>query len=305
MLFSVEEYVMEQKCLREYYIYCQDTRFSFGETVHVKCPEEKDESQLRSELHDWIFGIVQEQNDYLIFDAIDSYSPPKHGYYNLTQLTEEMYSAAREFLEKESSGVRISAKPVNIRDSLAEDAKQYDFSLSRIFDEIIEERSIDECASSDAGSIIEKSLLYFEKNSCWQYGLKRDGEIILDPSQWPCPTICNDDVKWIKNGRELFPIIWFGLRNEPPLHRWSLCQSTTADDIDFWFKDIWDYQLEMLGEDFDQIFLVWYLYECGYASIDIDEIRNNCPICIEKSLTPHTLRERIIAFFLSQAKNAD
>ena len=296
---------MEQKCLREYNIYCQDTRFSFGETVQVKCPEEKDESQLRSELHDWIFRIVQEQNDYLIFDAIDSYSPPKHGYYNLTQLTEEMYSAAKRFLEKESSGVHISAKLVNNRDSLAEDAKQYDFSLSRIFDEIIDERSIDECVSSDAGSIIEKSLLYFEKNSCWQYGLIRDTEILCNPSQWPRPTICDNEVKWIENGRELLPIIWFGLLGESPLPRWSLCQSTTANDIDFWFKDIWDYQLEMLGDDFDQIFLVWYLYECGYASMDIDEIRKKCPILLEKAMTPHTLKDRITTFFLSQANKAD
>ena len=71
-----------------------------------------------------------------------------------------------------------------------------------------------------------------------------------------------------------------------------------TDQIQFWFD--YDYLMENLQGAPDQMFLVWYIYECGMYVPDIDEIRECCPVLISESDTPEQLAQKISTFIASK-----
>ena len=106
----------------------------------------------------------------------------------------------------------------------------------------------------------------------------------------------NDQIVWEKDGIEYEPILWFG-DSDIPEEPWMISTSMSEEKLGFWFEvEPW-FILESIIEDCDDIFLTWYIAECGLGVPDIESIREKCPIVFDETCTMDEIALKMYEFF--------
>ena len=62
--------------------------------------------------------------------------------------------------------------------------------------------------------------------------------------------------------------------------------------------------MQALIEDCDDIFLVWYISECGNCAPNMDEIKRRCPVNINTDIGSDAFWNSFSKFFLDKYKEA-
>ena len=170
--------------------------------------------------------------------------------------------------------------------------------LQKVLTRHYEDSGWDGCVSF----YIENCLMAFEEQGRWHYGLQTPcGSIEENVSEWPAPHTDNGHCRWITDGVELQPIIWFGLDNQAPDPKWILWNYTHSID-DIWFSDSdWD-AMENLIENVNNGFLIWYTAEVACFGPDMKSVLSECSVDVNSEDSVQEITDKIETFFLSKWK---
>ncbi|MHB1154703.1 MAG: hypothetical protein ACYCWE_02885 [Eubacteriales bacterium] len=283
----------------KYIVYCNSDKYEFSEEV-----DSLEDSYIRD--------IVQEQFEDEIHDALDSFRPEPCGYFsNVYELSDNLYNAALEYIEKDMLKVTLYGQEKN---DLGQVVNEQRIDLIEVFEMIIENRRSGEQSYIDEGQAVLDCLEEFLKQSVWQFGLQnQDGFVNTNLSMWPKPFINGDSVIWHDVSEVLSPIIWFGLKNNEPIECWTLSKKPEMFEVldymepynierwkSFWFNKFWTFDWNILFGGQGDNHITWMFAECGMGEPSIDDVLSNCPILLDASDTVDILKKKIDDFFLKQ-----
>ena len=231
------------------------------------------------------------QNDF--WDAIELYPHPINGRLKFSDIEENIYDFMRKYIIQISSGVNVILKELNEAGETMDSTR---VALSTMLLQMIEGRESCEQKYCDVGKVVEKTIDGFVKNGTWHYGFRSKLGIITEKEFWPLANNENDQIVWEKDGIEYEPILWFG-DSDIPEEPWMISTSMSEEKLGCWFEvEPW-FILESIIEDCDDIFLTWYIAECGLGVPDIESIREKCPIVFDETCTMDEISLKMYEFF--------
>jgi hypothetical protein len=149
---------------------------------------------------------------------------------------------------------------------------------------------------------IDKGIRAFMAQGIWQFGLLekvgrdarrekeiRKGErdplagrhIIAGDAPWPTPRQAYQQFFWKLKNRMYDPILWFGMRHQPPVSIWTIRPADPDFDFDAWTDALWEENAWSavcnLREDFNDRVIYW-AEECGCRIPARSDVLENCPI---------------------------
>lgn len=177
-----------------------------------------------------------------------------------------------------------------------------DFSLSTILTQIFSRRQEYEQGTVDGAELALDMMRNFLVEGRWHYGLiADDGSVLENCEEWPACMVQNDgSANWVKDGKCLHPIIWFGLDGQLPIECWTLYDRPNIrntkvywgcdEKIDqedwkhFWFSEFWAMDWNVLWE-YDESAITWAFAECGMdePEDEFDKVRSSCLIELAQS----------------------
>lgn len=260
----------------------------------VNCTSKKFEIKIeieginRCNLFNALYSINEEMISDVINDAFDAVSITPRGVFNLENLELEMCSFVRGYLTGLYQDEVFTC--INIAD-------ERDVEKISILDVLLwglRDEEYNACGGfyPRLASYIDRSLEKYVATGTWHIGLHGENEgVIYDVSNWPDPVWDNGRTKWIKNGKELYPYIWFGPEGvfDYEIRKWSVWSGIVNEvgslkeyeqnsALVFSANILVDNFLERVITDFNYDFETWFGAECGYVIPDVDEIARECPI---------------------------
>lgn len=173
-----------------------------------------------------------------------------------------------------------------------------DYSLAAICAHIFKEREQCELGTVDGAQLALDMMRNFLIQGRWHYGLISDDGIIIEKrEEWPSyPKQSDGSIRWIKDGKECYPIIWFGIDGQKPIECWTLYNRKNIRSTKvyfggngtkknqevwkhFWFCEFWAMDWNILW-NYDEAAITWAFCECGMDE-PIDEfckVKSECPI---------------------------
>ena len=136
---------------------------------------------------------------------------------------------------------------------------------------------------------ISASLKRFVQESFWQFSFHSENRDIYDlddPDNWPS---LKDNGKWIAGETTFYPQLWFGLKDKRPVYFWNLGYF----DVSFWFDEDNEKYLVSRYSNWD---VGRY---CGFLP-DMKPIRDRCPIMLESSDTPRSIKQKTQDVFIEK-----
>lgn len=287
---------MCEKCIRnvKYHVYCSDDGYAFSEELEV---ELTDDQRLSDVIVDYADDVITDAFQSVIEKAMEQYEPEADGFFDIYDITAELYIRADDYIASVASNIHIFADEI---DTNGQVASHMELDAVKILQSLIELRPACEMGYIDAGGCVEQSLVKFVAEGSWHFGLKADDRIICDKKEWPAPRDENGKTIWDKNGEDLLPIFWFGISGKAPIPIWTIDCNMPENSIAFWFEQHRGYVLEPLLSDPDEGFLIWYLMECGRFVPEVDEIREGCPIDFSADDSADMIARKINDFFVEQ-----
>lgn len=173
-----------------------------------------------------------------------------------------------------------------------------DFSLATIYTQIFKEREESEQGMVDGAQLALDMMRNFLEDGHWHYGLiSEDGIILENSDEWPSyPKQSDGSIRWIRDGKELSPIIWFGVDEQSPIECWTLYnranirntkvywgRNNTKIDQEhwkhFWFCEFWSMDWNVLWNN-DEAAITWAFCECCMEEPveDFYKVKSNCLI---------------------------
>lgn len=172
------------------------------------------------------------------------------------------------------------------------------FPLAAICTNIFNQREKCELGTIDGAQLALDMMRNFLEEGSWHYGLiSRDGTILKNIEEWPeYPKQPDGQIRWIKDDKELCPIIWFGIEGQSPIECWSLYERENIRNIKtysgkydtkieqecwkhFWFCKFWTMDWSVLWNN-DETAIIWAFSEWGMdePEEEFGKVRNDCPI---------------------------
>ena len=283
---------IETKLLR-YRVYCNDNPFELSYAAEA---EIKDDESLMDAI-DWT--CVNDEFQDLVDEAIDQFDIGTRGTFDVWSLLEQIVEAGKEFIRSKTSSIIVKVDELDEQDNVLNTFK---ISLSAILQDQVELRCQDEGGACVAGRFVEHSLFKFVERGQWQFALVRNGEYLVDPSEWPVPIIHNNCCVWKFGENEFEPEMWFGVPNQAPLDIWK-AKAASEKNESIWFEeDEWSILAKIIG-DYDDYFMTWYFPECGNSVPDIDEIKNTCPVSWDANDSDESLKSKISSYMIEIMKH--
>lgn len=276
---------------------CEDNDHDIHEELTL---ELRDDDTVEDVVVDEVIDIFREEYEDIIEKAMDSPIVLEvDGRYNLHNISDRLYPGAKAYIAQSVAGIMVRVK------EFESEKVVYDCSipLAVIIDKIIEERMGCESWDCDLGGIIENSLLRFEKEGSWHFGLIADSQILSDARFWPSPSKISGELNW-KIGEAIYkPTIWFG-NSDTPIAPWVIYKGMPLDTQAFWKETDEYYIMQALIEDCNDTFLMWYFPECGRCAPDMEEIKHRCPVDLNIEIESDIFWNNFNEFFLHKYKEA-
>jgi len=268
----------------------EDDQFKVTETINY---EFKDDESVEDSLFDIIDDAVCGEFDELIDNALASYNPGPRDLFNLCNVEEELYFAARSYLKSITSDKKISLQLIDGSE------QEYFYSLYEYLSKKIEGREGCETADCDIGAVVESSLLDFESKGVWHFAFLNEEGSLVPASLEAKPMYDSENGTWWMDTKRYKPVLWFGVDGTIPDSPWIISEDIDQDDLDFWLYPDGDSILNRIIDDCNDSFLIWYFAECGRDCIDVEAILKICPLKIEETDTGESIRLKINELFLS------
>ena len=256
--------------------------------------DESVESVVDSNINDFIRDAFQE----FIDDAVGhgGASMNSKGVYDITAVTERIYSAAVSYVDDHADEVSLYI----VDDYTIPDKRQIiEIDVVEKIKVAIEERQTCETREVDVSGAISGDVIDFQVSGFWRYGLRSSYRILCNVNEWPLPKRREKTVEWVSDNEVLVPVLWFGRAEDRPMQRWMITPFISKEDFRLWFLETKEDIMDSVVEDFDSIG-IWYLYECGMDVPDLAEIVKSCPVHFEKNDDADTINEKITSFFLQK-----
>jgi len=140
--------------------------------------------------------------------------------------------------------------------------------------------------------------------SRWQVALKsNDGGILYESKDWPMPSK-REECKWIRNGQEYTPIMWFGPVGDEILEEWVVQNEGIAAIVSE-EDGMGSYggQMRIQGYEINYLHFFedngsWYFGACGEAGADFHKVVESCPIDLLSIYTNKNGNELVLKYFL-------
>lgn len=257
-----------------------------------------------NEFEEISFAEVEEYvRDFLWSEILDSlislYPNEPIGYFtDVNEIGNDLYNFFENTIQRAERIVAIFEE----LDSNYEVPITKEICLKELFLEIVEESSADESYCVNTGAVVEDSLYRFIKSSTWHWGLLcTGGGVITEMTpNFSASIEITEQFHFYHNGIELFPILWYGPEGQSPIPRWTISPLDTVEKIHFWFKTENHEIMENLQDDPDQMFLVWYIYECGRWYPDLEDILQKCPVPFFENDSANVISEKLYSYIGSK-----
>ncbi len=281
------------KCVVE----CKDENHTIQDDLSI---ELKDDDTIEDVALNEVISILREEYEDIIVQAMDApIVLDIDGRYNLQDISNRLYPGAKEYIARNIHGVYVHLKE-HEDDEVVTDVS---IPLAEILGQIIDERMECESWDCDLGGIIEDSLLRFEQEGSWHFGLIADDQVISDVELWPSPSRECGNLIWKKDEVVYKPIIWFG-NSDTPVVPWVLYKDMSLEIQEFWMETDEDQFMQAVIEDCNDTFLVWYFAECGRCIPDMDDIKKGCPIDLNSDIESDAFWNSFNEFFLTEYREA-
>lgn len=281
----------------KYVVECRDE----NHIIQAELPIElKDDETIEDVAFDEVISIIREEYEDIIEQALDSpIVLDVDGRYSLWDISDRLYPGARDYIARNVSETDVHLKEYEGEEEITD----VSIPLAKILDRIIEERMECESWHCDLGGIIEDSLLRFEKEGSWHFGLIAENQVLLDARLWPSPSRVNGDIIWQKGENVYNPTLWFA-NSDTPITPWALYKGMSTETQEFWMETE-DYSImQALIEDCDENFLVWYFLECGRSAPNMEEIKRRCLVNINTDIGSDAFWNSFNEFFLDKYAEA-
>lgn len=278
-------------------IECREKTHSISKDISL---ELQDSETIKDAASNKIINIVREEYGDVIEQALDYPTVLKtDGRYDPQDISDRLYPGARDYIARNLLGIDVHIKEIEDEEVVTDTL----IPLAEILDRIIEERMECESWYCDIAGIVEESLLRFEKEGRWHWGLIADNQVLSDPGLWPSPIKKSNEIVWQKDETIYMPILWFG-NSGTPIEPWVICKELSMDSLQFWNETEECYILKAVVEDCDDIFLAWYLTECGRCAPDMDKIKAQCPVSFSNDIEADAFWNSFNDFFINEYMNA-
>lgn len=239
--------------------------------------------------------------DYLwdeIYDAVSNFDVLPQGEFDYEEDSQKLYQIAKRNLNEVKDKTDILLTQYDDRNSPMKSRK---ISFFSILEDLLDCDYGDCGWDARLGQYVEERLMKFVELSRWHWGLqKQSGDIIEDVAEWPEPVCYGKSYEW--GNENLQPVIWFGLDREKPNAHWILWNREKCKIDNFWFNnESWDI-LEVLVENLNDSFLIWYTAECGFVTPDMDVLLSDCPVTLKVDELIENTSVKMEEFFVDQWK---
>lgn len=275
-------------------IICEIPQFQISERHEVDTQEEFDDkvAEIKFIINDSIIGydLFEETSVYNIISGCPG------------NLTEELYAEVKELFNSMKNKT-ISGELVDDQHKVLEKFEIYSI------DDWIEDVQYSEQSTIHSIDIAFRALNRFLDDGYWQAALTdNQGNIYTDSNKWSFIKNENDNVIWSVDGKQLNPIVWFGLEDRINEDCWTIRAHKDPMNINEEFIDHLAIRWEsedlnwsiLIGADGD--YICNWIAEVGIDDIEITnkaiEAFENCPIeivegddfnSIEKKLNRHLI----------------
>ena len=235
--------------------------------------------------------------DEFISDVIDNSAlgQTARGYFpNPDDISAELFDEVYKIL-KEKFGDPLL---VQVKNNDKEEWLEQEISLSEIIDEI----AMREQGTIHTGALILVFIKNFLQNGCWHIGFqKTNGSVLVNRDDFPSSIYVNGHLEYHDGTQELEPIIWFGLKNEPPIKCWTINKSQwlhekqklylRSSEPEFlerweviWGEVFWCLDWNTLFDGNGHALIIWMFSECDMEEPveEFQKVKETCPIDLDK-----------------------
>ncbi len=259
---------MEESCLEGEHMkyYLINKAYGLAEQTDFFCTTEEDVIKVIGE--DFSYEVIN-----TAFETIEKYPL---SVFDEMEVESYIYSHAEDYIRSRKNELVIESQHIS---DTGEVIKTFKISIENYILNRLEEDQIDCQSNCRVGQYIESCLSLFCDKASWHISIIDLSGNIVDLEETNRPVCDSSNI-----------ILWFGVKRFGPQTPWIITNETS--DLSFWFeRDSWLF-LEAIS-NMEEGTLIWYIYECGNWTPDIDLIRQKCPVSFSASDTGKLVIERV------------